>query len=199
MNVQKMKLKKQEHATYRIVKKQEKTSHLHEKLLGQQGNLEGSEAYRATVSKSEAQPGFLAFCFHPIRLKILSSQQIVDALWSCPINPLSENCERYRKEAPPRELRTSLKQMENHNRRQSLNKHYLWINRKAQLHCQVLPSTSRLGSPSREVIIVKQILLLILKSGSWRVVAMKICKCFHWNAQCIINQAQQALQINNTL
>lgn len=34
MNVQKMKLKKQEHSAYRIVKKQEKTSHLHEKLLG---------------------------------------------------------------------------------------------------------------------------------------------------------------------
>lgn len=102
------------------------------------------------------------------------------------------------KELPQGELRSLLKQMKKKNRRQSLNKHHLWINRKAQLDHQVRLSASRLGSPPSEDIIVKQILLLILQSGSWRVLAMKICKCFQWNAWCIINHAQQALWINNT-
>jgi len=90
----------------------------------------------------------------------------------------AKNVRNTGKELPQGELRSLLKQTEKHHGRQSLNKEHR-KNRKAQLGRQVLLSASRMGCPPSKNIIVKQILLLTLESGSWRVLAMKICKCFH--------------------
>lgn len=116
-----MKLKEWEHSTYRIVKKFGENLTPQLNTFGLEGELESTAARRATVSKCEAQFGFLAFWFHPVWQQSLSSQQFMSSEVAPSI--FADKIVRDTgKKLPQKELRNILKQMEENNKRQPLDK-----------------------------------------------------------------------------